>query len=123
MGEQQSVRNERALLCMLGSKRMEPAVLMCLLYSCCKMWNKRGAKVSYPVCQELGQLPTGPLRLAYSEGSGQPLLSRCNAHDGPEPSCGADYESVDFKRLWSCFLNFTSSLFIPATFRRAKREL
>lgn len=87
MGEEQSLRNEQALLPVLGSKRMEPEVLVCLLYACphCKIWNKKAVKVCYPVCWELRQLLTRPLCLAYSEGSGQPLLSGCNADEGPEP--------------------------------------
>lgn len=46
VGVQQRVRNDQALLCMLGSKRMEPEVLICLLYTCpfCKVWNKKGTQ-------------------------------------------------------------------------------
>lgn len=97
----------------LGSKRTEAEVFICLLYACphykiwnytCpyyKIWNKGGAKVCYSVFWELRQLLSRALCLAYS---GQPLLSWCNSQQGSEPSHGADYKSIDFRRLWSCFL-------------------
>lgn len=120
MREQQSVRNEQAFLCMLES---EVFIRLLCIFLCCKIQNKRGAKVCYPVYWELRRLLTKPRCLAHSGGSGQALLSGCNAHKRPVPSHGADYESVNFRRLWSCSLKFKSCLFIPAMFRRARREL
>lgn len=51
------------------------------------------------------------------------LLSRYDAHRESEPNQGADHESLGFRRLWSCFLELKSLLFIPAVLRRTKREL
>lgn len=51
------------------------------------------------------------------------LLSGYDAHRESEPNQGADHESLGFRRLWSCFLELKSLLFIPAVLRRTKREL
>lgn len=85
--------------------------------------EQKGNRISlYIVHRELSQV--GTRCFAYSEDSGQVfLLSGYNAHRESEPNLGADRESLGFRRLWSCFLELKSLLFIPAVLRRTKREL